>query len=64
MDKEMNNLLAEFNKLCILIQAFSDAYNYCVSQGKGVEHLVFLNKFIVKKSVNIRHKLDLLVLDI
>ncbi|GEM_PF-3521663 len=60
MNKDLNRLLCDFNKLCILVQTFSDAYSYCVSEGKSVEHLIFLNSFIINRTIKIRNQLDLL----
>ena len=42
----------------MMINTFSDAYNYCIEDGRAVDHLYFLNKFIVKKARYIMHKCD------
>ena len=43
MNKDLHNLLCDINKLCMLIQTFSDAYNYCMGEGKNDAHLMILN---------------------
>lgn len=62
MNKDLHNLLCDTNKLCILIQTFSDAYNYCISEGKSNAHLMSLNCSILNQSLKIRDKLDVLCL--
>ncbi|CDE59553.1 unknown [Fusobacterium sp. CAG:439] len=62
MNKDLHNLLCDINKLCMLIQTFSDAYNYCMGEGKNDAHLMILNRSILNQSLEIREKLDILFL--
>lgn len=58
MQKQISKLHWELCKLDMMINIFSDAYNYCMEDGKSTEHLFFLNKLIAKKVRYIRHKCD------
>lgn len=58
MQEQISKLQWELTKLNMMINVFSDAFEYCIEDNKHVDHLYFLNKLIVKKIRYVMHKCD------